>query len=144
MVSGLGIDQQLSRTDSAGARYPLTDALGSVIALADSIGTLQTQYTYEPFGKTTVTGSSSANNYRYTGREDDGTGLYFYRARYYSPSLQRFISEDPIGFGGEIPISTATWTAIPSTFAIRLGSRAPLPVRCRGRVVPQVRREWGS
>lgn len=27
-----------------------------------------------------------------------GTGLYYYRARYYSPTLKRFISEDPIGF----------------------------------------------
>jgi RHS repeat-associated protein len=35
-----------------------------------------------------------------SGRENDGTGLYFYRARYYDPTLQRFISEDPIGFGG--------------------------------------------
>jgi uncharacterized protein RhaS with RHS repeats len=26
--------------------------------------------------------------------------LYYYRARYYSPRLQRFISEDPIGFLG--------------------------------------------
>jgi len=28
---------------------------------------------------------------------DDGTGIYYYRARYYHPALQRFISEDPIG-----------------------------------------------
>lgn len=38
---------------------------------------------------------------QYTGRENDGTGLYFYRARYYSPTLHRFVSEDPIGFLGE-------------------------------------------
>jgi len=30
-------------------------------------------------------------------RELDGTGLYYYRARYYNPTLQGFISEDPIG-----------------------------------------------
>jgi len=35
-----------------------------------------------------------------TGRENDGTGLYFYRARYYSPTYQRFIAQDPIGFKG--------------------------------------------
>jgi len=28
----------------------------------------------------------------------DGTGLYYYRARYYSPTLQRFLGEDPLGF----------------------------------------------
>ncbi len=41
-----------------------------------------------------------------TGRENDSTGLYFYRARYYSPTLQRFISEDPIGFDGGINLYT--------------------------------------
>jgi RHS repeat-associated protein len=34
---------------------------------------------------------------QFTGREDDGTGLYYYRARYYDPGRGRFVSEDPIG-----------------------------------------------
>jgi RHS repeat-associated protein len=51
---------------------------------------------YEPYGEVSATGSSN-NPYQYTGRENDGTGLYYYRARYYSPSLKRFISEDPKG-----------------------------------------------
>src|SRR5881296_3857882 len=58
---------------------------------------------YEPFGKTTATGATSSSTFQYTGRENDGTGLYYYRARYYNPTLQRFISEDPIGFGGGSP-----------------------------------------
>ena len=37
------------------------------------------------------------NPYQYTGRENDGVGLYYYRARYYSPALKRFVSEDPSG-----------------------------------------------
>jgi RHS repeat-associated protein len=41
--------------------------------------------------------SGDVDPYQYTGRENDGTGLYYYRARYYSPSLKRFISEDPMG-----------------------------------------------
>ncbi len=61
-------------------------------------GAVQTEYTCEPFGKTTVTGQPNANPFQFTGRENDGTGLYYYRARYYHPGLQRFISEDPIGF----------------------------------------------
>jgi RHS repeat-associated protein len=70
--------------------------------LGDSTGTLQTQYTYEPFGYATTSGAASTSSYKYTGREDDGTGLYYYRARYYHPRLQRFISEDPIGLIGGI------------------------------------------
>jgi len=42
--------------------------------------------------------AASTNNLTFTGREDDGTGLVYYRARYYSPRLQRFISPDPLGF----------------------------------------------
>jgi len=92
-----GVDEYFQRTDSAGSRNFLTDALGSTLALADSTGTLQTSYTFEPFGNTTVSGSATSNSFAFTGRELDSTGLYFYRARYYNPQFQRFVSEDPIG-----------------------------------------------
>ena len=105
LLTGLGIDEFFTRTDGVGSRALLPDALGSTVALGDNTGTLQTQYTYEPFGYATQTGLASASSYKYTGREDDGTGLYYYRARYYHPRLQRFIAEDPIGFvGGDINI----------------------------------------
>ncbi|MGD9630852.1 MAG: RHS repeat-associated core domain-containing protein [Pyrinomonadaceae bacterium] len=53
---------------------------------------------YDPFGNATGT---LATRYGFTGRErDDATGLMYYRARFYDPKLGRFISEDPIGFGG--------------------------------------------
>jgi RHS repeat-associated protein len=82
-------------------RYYQTDALGSVIALTDDSGNVRTTYAYDPFGNVTISGEASDNTFQYTGRENDGKGLYFYRARYYSPELQRFISEDPIGFERE-------------------------------------------
>lgn len=100
LLTGLGIDEFFTRTDGVGSRVLLPDALGSTVALGDGTGTLQTQYTYEPFGYTTQIGAASTNSYKYTGREDDGSGLMYYRARYYQPRLQRFISEDPIEFGG--------------------------------------------
>jgi len=59
-----------------------------------------TQYSYDPFGNTTVSGAASGNPFQYIGSENDGNGLYFMKARYYSPALHRFISEDPIGFRG--------------------------------------------
>lgn len=88
----------------------LTDALGSPIAVTNNSGVVQTEYTYEPFGKTTVSGASNTSSYQYTDRENDGTGLYYYRARFYSPRLQRFISEDPIEFkGGDANLYAYVW-----------------------------------
>jgi len=95
-----GIDEVFQRTDGSGTRAVLTDALGSTVALVDGSGAVQTQYTYEPFGATSTSGAGSANPAQFTGRENDGTGQYYYRARYYDPRLQRFLSEDPIGFAG--------------------------------------------
>jgi RHS repeat-associated protein len=100
LLTGLGIDEFFTRTDGVGVRSLLPDALGSTVALGDGTGTLQTQYTYEPFGFVSQTGAASTSSYKFTGREDDGSGLMYYRARYYQPRLQRFISEDPLGFDG--------------------------------------------
>ncbi|MDH5669368.1 MAG: RHS repeat-associated core domain-containing protein [Nitrospira sp.] len=100
VLTGLGIDEFFTRTDSVGVRALLSDALGSTVTLGDNTGTLQTQYTYEPFGFVSQTGAASTSSYKFTGREDDGSGLMYYRARYYHPRLQRFIAEDPIGFSG--------------------------------------------
>jgi RHS repeat-associated protein len=97
-----GVDEVFQRTDSSGARTFLLDGLGSTLALADSTPTVQTEYTYEPFGATTTIGSGTTNSFAFTGRESDGTGLYYYRARYYSPTLARFISEDPIAAGDNL------------------------------------------
>jgi RHS repeat-associated protein len=99
-LQGLGIDDVLSRTTNGNNEYYLKDHLGSTVALADQSGNLATQYSYSPYGQVSKTGTGSSNYYTYTGREDDSTGLYYYRARYYSPDLKRFSAEDPIGFGG--------------------------------------------
>jgi len=103
LLAGLGIDERFTRTDSNGTANFLTDALGTTLELTNSSGSSLAQYSYEPFGNTFFTSGSSANTYEYTGRENDGSGVYFYRGRYYSSTLQRFISEDPIGSLGSGP-----------------------------------------
>ena len=100
MLTGLGIDEYFVRSDSVSSQTILPDGLGSTLALTDTNGTVATEYTYEPFGETTASGSPTSNSFQYTGRENDGTGLQFYRARYYSAAYGRFISEDPIGTAG--------------------------------------------
>ncbi len=101
LLTGLRTDEYFVRSDSSNnVSTLLTDALGSTIGLVGSAQTVATSYTYQPFGATTVGGAANGSSYEFTGRENDGTGLYFYRARYYSPTFQRFVSQDPIGFRG--------------------------------------------
>lgn len=102
MLTGLGVDEYFARNEGATRSYFLTDALGSTVGLTDSGATLFQRYQYDPYGNVTPIGSAT-NPYQYTGRENDGMGLYYYRARYYSPQLGRFVSEDPIGFDGGQP-----------------------------------------
>ena len=100
LLDGLNIDEYFKSSTNGGLTF-LSDGLGLTIGLVNASGAIVTSYSYQPFGKTTVSGSATTP-FEFTGRENDGTGLYFYRARYYSPTYQRFIAQDPIGFGGGI------------------------------------------
>jgi len=98
-VRSLRIDEPFVRQTSTGNEFYHVDALGSTLALSSAAGASVVNYSYEPFGKTTITGASS-NPFQFTGRENDGAGLYYYRARYYSPTLHRFVRPDPLGLNG--------------------------------------------
>ncbi|MGC1547039.1 MAG: RHS repeat-associated core domain-containing protein, partial [Rhodanobacter sp.] len=102
ILNGLNIDERYARNDVIGRTYFLTDALSSTIALTDMTGAIREQYSYDPYGNVTPSDTMTGltNPYQYTGRESDSSGLYYYRARYYSPMMGGFISEDPITFGG--------------------------------------------
>jgi RHS repeat-associated protein len=97
-----GLDEVFARTTSGGTQTPLVDGLGSTLAVTDGAGNIQTQYAYDAFGSTTATGAASDYPFQYAGRENDGAGLYYNRARYYAPGLQRFVSQDPIGFAAGV------------------------------------------
>lgn len=96
ILTGLGIDQRYAAGTGANRHYFLTDALGSTRLLTDGAGAIVQRYDYDPYGGTQTT-TGVANAYRYTGREQDASNLYYYRARYYHPRMGRFISEDPLG-----------------------------------------------
>ncbi len=78
--------------------------MGSVLALTDDSQNIQTVYGYSPHGEQAQTGEPNENSLQYTGRENDNTGLYYYRARYYDASLKRFISQDPAGLRAGVNI----------------------------------------
>jgi RHS repeat-associated protein len=101
-LTNLSLDEGWSRSDSQGEAFSLADVLGSSVARVDANGVVKTQYTFEPFGTAQATGAADPNLAGYTGRETDASNLVFYRARYYNPALQRFISEDPADVAGGI------------------------------------------
>ncbi len=130
-LSTLSIDEPLVRQTSSGNEYYLANDLGSTVALTNEAGAVTTTYTYGPFGATSVTGTST-NPFQFTGRENDGNGLYYYRARYYSPSQSRFLSEDPLEFGGgDINLYAYVWNS-PVNFRDAFG----LAVRAPGHIPP--------
>jgi RHS repeat-associated protein len=64
---------------------------------------------YDSFGKQLNSSGSLTNPFQFSARESDSeSGLYYYRARYYEPATGRFLSEDPIRFGGGTNFYTYT------------------------------------
>lgn len=101
-LNGPGIDNKIRQkgSSSSSTYYFSQDHLGSTTALTGTNGKLVERTTYDAYGNSA---GSTRTRYGYTGRERDlDTGLLYYRARFYDPQLGRFISEDPIGFGGGI------------------------------------------
>jgi RHS repeat-associated protein len=83
--------------------YFATDVPGHVVGLINIANQLVNRYSYAPYGVLQDSSISVANSLRFGARELDAeTGLYYLRARYYDPSLGRFISEDPAGLDGGI------------------------------------------
>ena len=122
LLTGLRIDEYFTRTDNSNnVSTFVADALGSTIGLVGSAQAIASNYTYQPFGATTSGGTTNGNLYEFTGRENDGTGLYFYRARYYSPTYQRFVAQDPIGFAGGSPNIYAYAANAPTVFVDPFG-----------------------
>ncbi|HEX9627232.1 MAG TPA: RHS repeat-associated core domain-containing protein, partial [Acidiferrobacterales bacterium] len=80
-------------------RYTHPDALGSPVAATDAQGQLLWRERYEPYGDRIDKPTAAQTNTRWhTGHvQDPETGLVYAKARYYDPTLGRFLSIDPTG-----------------------------------------------
>ncbi|MEW6323821.1 MAG: RHS repeat-associated core domain-containing protein [Nitrospirota bacterium] len=90
------------QTSASELFYYHTDHLGSSTVITKgsgpNIGALAQAITYDPYGKILTNEVILVNvHHKFTGQLfDDSTGLSFYNARYYDPTLGRFISADTI------------------------------------------------
>lgn len=94
---GPGIDQPLAVSRAGSVSYYQADALGSISLLADAAGTVQNSYVYDVWGAMRSSTAPIANPFGYTSREFGEASTPFYRTRYYSPEVGRFLTEDPVG-----------------------------------------------
>lgn len=84
-------------------RYQLGDLAGSAAIECDAAGGIVTYEEYHPYGSTAYRAARpgsdiSLKRYRFSGKERDAeSGLYYFGARYYAPSIGRWISADPAG-----------------------------------------------
>ncbi|WP_252090909.1 RHS repeat-associated core domain-containing protein [Pseudomonas sp. MWU13-3659] len=83
-------------------RYSYTDLIGSIGLELDKDAEIISQEEYYPYGETAMwlphnTVEAAYKTVRYSGKERDATGLYYYGYRYYQPWLGRWLSADPVG-----------------------------------------------
>jgi RHS repeat-associated protein len=95
---GNGADEIVAHWEPVGTSWHLSDHLGSVRDLLDATGRLTNHIDYDGFGGIISQTTGTEERFLFTGREfDSATGLYYYRARYFSPGIGRFTQQDPVG-----------------------------------------------
>jgi RHS repeat-associated protein len=73
-----------------------TDHLGSIQVVTDAARAEVQRINHHPFGDRISTSTMHVQTTGFTGQRLDETGLYFLHARYFDPTLARFISADAI------------------------------------------------
>jgi len=96
-VYATGLDEPVVEVDSGGTKtFFHRDRLGSIIARTNGGGAVVDRYEYGPYGESAAL---SGTRFGFTGqRHDVESGLYNYKARYYSPVIGRFLQPDLIGY----------------------------------------------
>lgn len=108
-------DRVLVKKDKKAAKdyYYLYNGHGDVVQIVDTNGTVVNNYTYGEWGNITSQDEKTSNSFKYTGEVyDEETGLYYLRARYYDPSMGRFLNEDTVEGQIDNPLSQNLYTYV--------------------------------
>lgn len=126
------IDDIYEFSEGGQTYFPLTDALGSVVAITDSTGAVVRRNSYEVYGARSSTGTGPQWAFGFTGREQDVSGLNYNLDRFYmsrtgnwlqadragmidGPNLYQYVrgrpvmATDPTGFASIIPIGSSVF-----------------------------------
>jgi RHS repeat-associated protein len=81
-------------------KHLYADARGSIVLVGDASGNALATNSYDEYGIPDDASIASKGRFRYTGQVwIPELGMYYYKARMYSPTLGRFMQTDPIGYG---------------------------------------------
>ena len=104
-VHGTEEDDPLVWYEGSGLTDPRSfqvDHQGSIVSIGNADGTLRTIDSYDEYG---LPGTSNDGRFQYTGQAWlPALGLYYYKARMYSPKLGRFLQTDPIGYKDQVDL----------------------------------------
>ena len=95
-IYGNGLE---ARVINGSVSYYVTDVRGSVVAIVDGNGNITHKYQYDEFGKVIQKQEADYNPFQYVGKHGViylNDHLYYMRARFYDPTIGRFLSEDPV------------------------------------------------
>jgi RHS repeat-associated protein len=99
-VYGPGADSPLVWYEGTGLtdrRWLIPDERGSIVAVTNASGAVMQVNSYDEYG---IPAATNLGRFQYTGQAWlPELGMYYYKARIYSPTLGRFMQTDPIGYG---------------------------------------------
>jgi RHS repeat-associated protein len=87
--------QLIAQSDGTTTLYHLHDGLGSTRQLVDSTGAPVLSQTFDPYGSLYLSAGSAESSFGWAGEARDANGLTYLRARYYNPTMGRFLNLDP-------------------------------------------------
>ncbi|MFM0268477.1 RHS repeat-associated core domain-containing protein [Paraburkholderia sediminicola] len=102
-VFGPGVDAPLAQYEGMGTglkKWLYANQQGSIVAVTNAVGATLGMPAYGPFGETE---GKPESRFGYTGQQYLASlGLYYYKARMYSPALGRFLQTDPVGSADDL------------------------------------------